>query len=88
VAAAEERVREWIQQAGGRLLDPSPTGEPPPSGKRTLSVVIPTQAVARFDALLAELGQLFGKELEVPPSREALISLTISPKNRFPAKTE
>lgn len=88
VAAAEERIREWVQQAGGRLLDPSPAGEPIPSGKRTFSVVIPTQAVARFDALLAELGQLFGKDLEVPTSREALISLTISPKTRFPAKTQ
>jgi hypothetical protein len=88
VAVAEERVREWVQQAGGRLLDPLPAGEPIPSGQRAFSVVIPTQAVARFDALLAELGQLFGKEQEVPPSSEALISLTISPKNRFPAKTE
>jgi len=88
VAVAEERVREWVQQAGGRLLDPSPAGEPIPSGQRAFSVVIPTQAVARFDALLAELGQLFGRELEVPPSREALLSLTISPKSPPPTESE
>jgi len=88
VAVAEKRVREWVQQAGGRLLDPSPAGEPIPSGQRAFSVVIPTQAVARFDALLAELGQLFGRELEVPPSREALISLTISPKSPPPTESE
>jgi hypothetical protein len=70
------------------LLDPSPAGEPIPSGQRAFSVVIPTQAVARFDALLAELGQLFGKEQEVPRSNEALISLTISPKSPPPAKSE
>lgn len=88
VAVAEERVREWVQQAGGRLLDPSPAGEPIQSGQRAFSVVIPTQAVARFDALLAELGQLFGKEQEVPRSNEALISLTISPKSPPPAESE
>jgi hypothetical protein len=70
------------------LLDPSPAGEPIPSGQRTLSLVIPTPAVARLDALLAELGQLFGKEQEVPRSNEALISLTISPKSPPPAKSE
>jgi hypothetical protein len=88
VAVAEGRIREWVQQVGGRLLDSSSAGGPSRSGQRTFSVVIPTRAVARFDDLLAELGQLFGKEVEVPASREALILLTISPKTRFPAKTE
>ena len=88
VAGAEKRIREWIEQAGGRLLDLPAGGEPVPSDHRTLSLVIPTPAVARLDALLAELGQLFGKEQEVPRSNEALISLTISPKSPPPAKSE
>jgi hypothetical protein len=88
VAVAEERIREWVQQAGGRLLDPVPAWQPTGPGQRAFSVAIPIQAVPRFDALLAELGQLFGKELEVSPSREALIHLTISPKTRIPAKIE
>ncbi len=80
VAAAAERVRGWALQAGGRLLDAPATGESTPSGQRTLSLIIPVQAVSRLDALLAELGQVFGKELEVPASNEVLVSLTISPK--------
>lgn len=88
VAGAEKRIREWIEQAGGRLLDLPAGGESVPSDQRTLSLLVPVQAVARLDALLAELGQLFGKEQEVPPFREALISLTISPKSPSPAKSE
>ncbi|MGH7411416.1 MAG: zf-HC2 domain-containing protein [Candidatus Methylomirabilis sp.] len=80
VAAAEERIREWIGLVGGRLLDPPVSGEPTPPGPRALSLIVPRQAVQRLDALLAELGQLLGRELEVPPSNEVLISLTLSPK--------
>jgi len=80
VAAAAERVRGWALQAGGRLLDTPATGESTPSGQRILSLIIPVQAVPRLDALLAELGQVFGKELAVPTSNEVVVSLTISPK--------
>jgi anti-sigma factor RsiW len=80
VGAAEKRIREWTRQVGGRLLDAPATGEPTPSSQRTLSLIVPVQAVGRLDALLAELGQVFGKELEVPASNEVLLSLTISPK--------
>ena len=56
------------------------TGEPTPSSQRTLSLIVPVQAVGHLDALLAELGQVFGKEVEAPASHEVLVSLTISPK--------
>lgn len=88
VAAAEERVREWIGLVGGRLLDPPVPGEPTPPGSRALSLIVPRQAVPRLDALLAELGQLFGRELEAPRSAEVLISLTISPKMPPPSGSE
>ncbi len=84
VAAAAVRVRDWALQAGGRLPDTPPTGESTPSGQRTLNLIIPVGAVPQLDALLAELGQVFGKEQEVPASNEVLVSLTISPKSPPP----
>jgi anti-sigma factor RsiW len=80
VGTAEKRIREWTRQVGGRLLDAPATGEPTPSSQRTLSLIVPVQAVGRLDALLAELGQVFAKEVEAPSSSEVLVSLTISPK--------
>ena len=80
VGAAEERIREWIRQVEGRLLDAPATGETTPSSQLTLSLIVPVQAVGRLDTLLADLGQVFGKELEAPASSEVLVSLIISPK--------
>ncbi len=85
VQAAAERVRAWVLQAGGRLEETPVTSESTPSGQRTLSLIIPPQAVPRLDAFLAELGLVFGKELTAPASNEALVSLTISPKPSPPS---
>jgi hypothetical protein len=80
VVAAEERIRQWTGLVGGRPLDQPASEQTTPTANRVLALVVPVRAVPSLDALLAELGQLFGRELEVPPSREVLISLTISPK--------
>ncbi|MCI0409543.1 MAG: hypothetical protein L0191_13445, partial [Acidobacteria bacterium] len=85
VAAAEQRIRQWIGLVGGRLLDPPVASAPTPSDPRSLSLVVPVRAVPRLDALLAELGQLFGKEFAVPPSDEVLISLSVLPKAPAPS---
>ncbi len=85
VAAAEQRIRRWIGLVGGRLLDPPVASAPTPSDPRSLSLVVPVRAVPRLDALLAELGQLFGKEFAVPPSDEVLISLSVLPKAPAPS---
>ncbi len=84
VAAAEAQIRQWAGLVGGRSLDQSATQRATPAGERVLDLVVPLKAVPSLDALLAELGQLFGRELEVPPSNEVLISLTISPKPSGP----
>jgi hypothetical protein len=80
VAAADERIRRWTGLVGGRSLDQPVAAEATPAGERVLALVVPLKAVPSLDALLAELGQLFGKELDVPRSDEVLISLTIAPK--------
>ncbi len=80
VAAAEERIRRWTGLVGGRSLDQPVAAEATPAGERVLALVVPLKAVPSLDVLLAELGQLFGKELDVPRSDEVLISLTITPK--------
>ncbi len=80
VAAAEERIRRWTGLVGGRLLDRTFTAEAAPAGERVLALVVPLKAVPSLDAVLAKLGQLFGKELDVPRSDEVLITLTIARK--------
>jgi len=88
VASAEDRIRAWIGLVGGRLLDPPAASAPTPSEQRTLSLIVPVRAVPRLDALLVELGQLLGREFDVPPSDEVLISLTLSPKMAAPSGSE
>jgi hypothetical protein len=85
VAVAEARIREWTRQVGGRVLDAPAIPESTGSGQRNLSLMVPLEALPRLDALLAELGQVFGRETEAPRASEVLISLTISPKSPSPS---